>query len=69
MSNDYNTFTVGTPMPESTLTLCQSRICPPIRAFGFGIRSSNPVQIFMLIVQQYAFDSNDETATSYLECK
>jgi hypothetical protein len=25
---DYNTFTTGNPMPESTLTLCQSRPYP-----------------------------------------
>jgi hypothetical protein len=23
---DFNTFTMGNPMPESTLTLCQSRL-------------------------------------------
>ncbi len=26
------------PMPESTLTLCQSRLYPPVRVFGFGLR-------------------------------
>jgi hypothetical protein len=26
---DYNTFTMGNPIPESTLTLCQSRLYPP----------------------------------------
>jgi hypothetical protein len=25
---DANTFTMGNPMPESTLTLCQSRLYP-----------------------------------------
>jgi hypothetical protein len=25
-------------MPESTLTLCQSRLYPPVRNFGFGLR-------------------------------
>ncbi len=25
-------------MPESTLTLCQSRLYPPVRDFGFGLR-------------------------------
>ncbi len=25
------------PMPESTLTLCQSRLFPPVRDFGFGL--------------------------------
>jgi hypothetical protein len=33
---DSNTFTVGNPMPESTLTLCHSRLYPPVRDFGFG---------------------------------
>jgi hypothetical protein len=26
---DFSTFTMGNPMPESTLTLCQSRLYPP----------------------------------------
>ncbi len=30
-----NTFTMGNPMPESTLTLCRSRT-PPVRDLGFG---------------------------------
>ncbi len=34
---DSNTFTMGIPMPESTLTLCLSRLYPPIRDFGFGL--------------------------------
>jgi hypothetical protein len=25
------------PMPEPTLTLCQSRLYPPVRDFGFGL--------------------------------
>jgi hypothetical protein len=33
---DSNTFTMGNPMPKSTLTLCQSRLYPPVRDFGFG---------------------------------
>ncbi len=36
---DYNTFTVGNPMPESTLTLCHSRLFPPVRDFGFDLRA------------------------------
>jgi hypothetical protein len=36
---DSNTFNTGNPMPESTLTLCQSRLYPPFRDFGFGLRS------------------------------
>ncbi len=44
---DSNTFTMGgqpyarvdlNPMPESTLTLCQSRLYPPVMNFGFGLR-------------------------------
>jgi hypothetical protein len=35
---DTNTFTMGNPMPESTLTLCQSRLYPPVRDFEFGLR-------------------------------
>ncbi len=33
---DSNTFTMGNPMPGSTLTLCQSQLYPPDRDFGFG---------------------------------
>ncbi len=33
-----NAFTMGNPMPESTLTLCQSRLYLPVRDFGFGLR-------------------------------
>jgi hypothetical protein len=32
-----NTFTMGNPMPESTLTLCQSRLYPPVSDCGFGL--------------------------------
>ncbi len=35
-----NTFTMGNPdnpMPESTLTLCQGRLYPPVREFGFAL--------------------------------
>jgi hypothetical protein len=35
---DSNTFTMGNPMPESTLTQWQSRLYPPpVRDFGFGL--------------------------------
>jgi hypothetical protein len=33
---DSNTFTMGNPVPESTLSLYQIRLYPPIRVFGFG---------------------------------
>jgi hypothetical protein len=36
---DSNTFTMGNSMPESTLTLCQSRQYLPVRDFGFTIAS------------------------------
>ncbi len=36
---DSNTFTMVNPMPESTLTLCQSRLYLTVRDFRFGIRS------------------------------
>jgi hypothetical protein len=35
---DFNLFTMGNPMSESTLTLCQSRLYPPVRDYGFGLR-------------------------------
>ncbi len=34
---DSNTFTMGNPMPESTLTLCHNRLYPPIGDFGFSL--------------------------------
>jgi hypothetical protein len=37
---DYNTFTMNNPMPESTLTLCQSRLYPPVRDLRFGLSSA-----------------------------
>jgi hypothetical protein len=37
-STGTNTFTMGNPMPGSTLALCQSRLYPPVRNFGFGLR-------------------------------
>jgi hypothetical protein len=30
-------WALGNPRPESTLTLCQSRLYPPVRDFGFGL--------------------------------
>jgi hypothetical protein len=35
---DCNTFTMGNPLPESTLTLRQSRLYPLVTDFGFGLR-------------------------------
>jgi hypothetical protein len=31
---DSNIFTIGNPMPGSTLTLCQSRLYPLVRDLG-----------------------------------
>jgi hypothetical protein len=36
---DYNTCTMSNPMPESTLTLCQSRLYIPVRDLVFGLCS------------------------------
>ncbi len=33
----------ATPMTEPVLTLCQSRLYPPVRDFEFGLRSSTTV--------------------------
>jgi hypothetical protein len=35
---DPNTFTMGNPIPGSTLTPCQSRLYPIVRDFGFVLR-------------------------------
>jgi hypothetical protein len=32
-----NTFSMSNSMPESTLTLCQGRLYPPVRDFGFSL--------------------------------
>ncbi len=34
---DSNTFTMDKPMPESSLTLFQSRLYSPVRDFRFGV--------------------------------
>ncbi len=36
-----NTFTMGNPIPELTLTICQSRLYPPVKDFGFGLNVPN----------------------------
>jgi hypothetical protein len=63
---DPNAFTMGNPMPESTLTLCQSRLYPPVRDFGFCLGcalsevvcniyspSKLPPQISLLLIKFY----------------
>jgi hypothetical protein len=42
---DSNAFTMGNPMSETTLTLCQSRLYPPVRDFGFGLSLVPPACI------------------------
>ncbi len=37
LQSRLDTFNIGNHMPESTLTLCQSRLYPPVRVFGFGL--------------------------------
>ncbi len=39
------TFTMGNTMPESTLTLCQSRLYPPVRDLGFGLSWSDQARL------------------------
>ncbi len=34
---DFNTCTIGNPIPESTLTLCQSRLYSPVRDLGLSL--------------------------------
>jgi len=34
---DFITFTMGDPMPESTLNLCQRRLYPPVRDYEFSL--------------------------------
>ncbi len=49
---DSNTFTMamGNPMPESTSTLWQSQLCPPVRDFVFSyICFQDCVSCFLLI--------------------
>ncbi len=49
---DSNTFTIGNPMPESTLTLCQSQLYSPVRAFDLAsvqyCMSASTVQTFLV---------------------
>jgi hypothetical protein len=39
--NSPNIFTMGIPLLVSTLTLCQSRLHPPVRYSGFGLSRKN----------------------------
>jgi hypothetical protein len=51
------------PMPESTLTLCQSRLYPPFRGFGFGLcriwRKPLPVLETLSPGNQFFIGTND----------
>jgi hypothetical protein len=51
-SVDSNTFTMGNPMLESTLTLFQSQLYPSVRDFGFGLRF-----VFSYLMTTYPFSS------------
>ncbi len=48
---DSNIFTMGNPMSEPTLTLCQRRLYSPVRDFGFslwGLKGTQAWEIFWL---------------------
>jgi hypothetical protein len=47
---DSNTFTMSNPMPESTLTLCQSRLYPPVRGGG-GVTKTGLI-ILMIVTHK-----------------
>ncbi len=47
---DSYTFTMGSPMPESTLNLCQSRLYPPVRDLWFGFSAPSLSSINRFIV-------------------
>jgi hypothetical protein len=48
---DSNTFAMGSPMPESTLALCQSRLYPPVRDFGFGLGAIPMATLFVILIE------------------
>ena len=62
---DSNTFTcvMGNPMPESTLTLRQSRLYPPVRDFGFGLSWPS---ISIIALREYPFYAAWDLAVSNL---
>ncbi len=59
---DSNTCTMGNPMPESTLTLCQSRLNSAVRDLGFGSGSSSSV----LITVRICFDCPQDVRSDVL---
>ncbi len=42
----FNTFTLGNPLPESTLTLCQSRLYPPSQGLWIWPLVKGPIFVF-----------------------
>jgi hypothetical protein len=56
---DSNTFTMGNPVTESTLTLCQRRLYPLVRDFGFGL---GVAVSFLLALGQNRFERKWETS-------
>jgi hypothetical protein len=55
---DSNTFTMGNLVPESTLTLYQSRLYPPVRDFGFGLRLKNVRVIWCSLLSLMHLDAH-----------
>ena len=52
----FKTFTVCNPMPESTLTLCQSRLCPPSQGLWIRLLISSGLLFFIMFlffIRQY----------------
>jgi hypothetical protein len=44
---DYHTFTMGSPMPESTLTQCQCRLYPPTRDLDLTSLEAPNIKIYI----------------------
>ncbi len=43
---DSNTFTNGQPYARVDLNLCESRLHPPVRDFGFGLWASTGLYLY-----------------------
>jgi hypothetical protein len=56
-----NTFTMGNPLAESTLTLSQSRLYPPVRDLGFGL--------WTLVSARVSFETSFDSKQPKLEPK
>jgi hypothetical protein len=53
---DSNTFTMGNPIPESTLTPCQSRLYPPVSDFGFGLSTTTRIRLEWIKMRLFFFE-------------